>query len=91
MIKTVANDDGSYTVTLCDEEGNKITGTDTGTIPQTKTGFTKKVNNVDTPSKLQKLIGRYITVYNKQSVTGTIKYLDVNGNLIPAEDYIVLE
>ena len=91
MIKTVAEEDGSYTVTLCDEEGNKITGTDIGTISNTLTGFTKQVNGVDTPSKLQKLIGRYITVYYKQSVTGTIKYLDVNGNLIPAEDYIVLE
>ena len=91
MIKTDAKEDGSYTVTLCDEEGNKITGTDTGTISNTLTGFTKKVDGVDKPSKLQKLIGRYITVYYKQSVTGTIKYLDVNGNLIPAEDYIVLE
>ena len=75
IIKTVANDDGSYKVSICNADGDEKATT---TISKTVTGLTEKT---------QKLIGRYVTVYAGESVKGTIKYTDVNGNIIPA-DYV---
>ncbi len=75
IIKTVANDDGSYKVSICNADGDEK---DSTTISKTVTGLTEKT---------QKLIGRYVTVYAGESVKGTIKYTDVNGNIIPA-DYV---
>ena len=82
MIKTVANDDGSYTVTLCDEEGTQIAGSATAEVKKDWTGLTEKT---------QLYIGRYITVYQGQTVTGKIEYSDISGNVIPADYALVIE
>lgn len=79
VIKTVANDDGSYKVMLFDNEENKM---GEATISKAVTGLNEKT---------QKLIGRYITVYNGQSVKGTIEYEDISGNVIPADYDVVIE
>lgn len=73
VIKTVANEDGSYKVSLCNADGDEK---DSTTISKAVTGF---------EGKTQKYIGRYLTVYSGETVKGSIKYTDVNGNLIPAE------
>ena len=74
IIKTVAKDDGSYDVSICNADEDVK---DSVTIPATTTGLT---------TKTQKLIGRYVTVYAGESVKGTIEYTDVNGNVIPLDD-----
>lgn len=73
-VAVTANDDGSYTVELQDADGTKIY--DTATVSKAVTGFEKKV---------QQRIGRYLTVYYKQSVKGSIAYSDIQGNPIPAD------
>lgn len=75
QIRVVANDDGSYTVGLY-KNAEATSALDTGTIPASTTGFTKKT---------QKDIGRYITVYAGQTTTGKIEYSDISGNPIPAD------
>jgi len=74
MIKTVANDDGSYTVSLCSSNGT--TEYDSTTIPASTTGFTAKTQN---------LIGRYLVVYTGQTAKGSVEYKDVSGMAIPAD------
>ena len=74
IIKTFANNDGSYFVSICDTDGNEK---DSTTISKAITGYTEKT---------QALIGRYVTVYAGESVKGTIEYTDVNGNVIPLDD-----
>ncbi len=69
-----ANDDGSYKVEL--KSADDATTYDTATIPAETTGFSKKT---------QQRIGRYLTVYYKQSVKGSIQYSDIQGNPIPAD------
>ncbi len=81
MIQTKANEDGSYTVNLCKID-DPDTVIDTTTIAAAKTGLTEKT---------QKLIGRYLTVYWKQTVKGKIEYEDISGNVIPADYDVVLE
>lgn len=78
VIKTVANKDGSYTVTLCDEDGNKISNATPVELEKEWTGLTENT---------QRYIGRYITVYTGQTAKGTIEYSDIAGNVIPA-DYV---
>lgn len=74
MIKTVANDDGSYTVQLCNSNGT-VTYKE-ATISAGTTGLDKKT---------QKYIGRYLTVYKGQSASGSVEYKDVSGMAIPAD------
>ncbi len=81
MIQTKANDNGSYTVNLCKID-DPDTALGTGLITSSDTGFTEKT---------QKLIGRYLTVYWKQTATGTIEYEDISGNVIPADYDVVIE
>lgn len=73
-VAVTANDDGSYKVELQNEDGS--TTYDTATVSNEVTGFSKK---------LQQRIGRYLTVYYKQSVKGSIAYSDIQGNPIPAD------
>ena len=73
-VAVTANDDGSYTVELQSADGN--TTYDKATVSKEVTGFEKKV---------QQRIGRYLTVYYKQSVKGSIAYSDIQGNPIPAD------
>ncbi len=80
MFKTEALDGGKYSVTLCKAD-ETIIGYPS-VIDSSITGLTKKE---------QKLIGRYITVYKNQTAKGSIKYQDVEGNVIPDEEYIVYE
>lgn len=73
-IAVTANDDGSYKVELQNADGSETY--ETATISNTVTGFNKKK---------QQRIGRYLTVYYKQSVKGSIAYSDIQGNPIPAD------
>ncbi len=73
-VAVTAKDDGSYEVELQNAEGTVIY--DTATVTKDVTGFEKKV---------QQRIGRYLTVYYKQSVKGSIAYSDIQGNPIPAD------
>lgn len=73
-VAVTANNDGSYKVELQNADGS--TTYDTATISAETTGFTKKT---------QQRIGRYLTVYYKQSVKGSIAYSDIQGNPIPAD------
>lgn len=79
-IVVTANDDGSYTVELKDEKEETVY--DTATISKDVTGF---------ESKVQKYIGRYVTVYSGQTVQGSIKYKDIEGNVIPDYEEIVFD
>ena len=72
-IKTQANNDGGYTVKLCNAEGTTVK---TANIDSSDTGIT---------SKEERYIGRYLSVYYGESIKGVIKYSDVNGNVIPAD------
>lgn len=81
LIKTVANENGSYTVQLMDKDAPD-TVIDTGTVPAAETGLSEKT---------QKLIGRYLTVYTSQTIKGKIEYSDVHGNVIPADYDIIYE
>lgn len=79
IIKTKASNNGGYEVQLY-KESTKLGET---AIANTVTGY---------DAKTQRLIGRYITVYKKQTVKGSIKYDDVNAGVIPEDDVgIVLE
>lgn len=81
IIKTQATDTGGYTVNLCTKEGRAIS---TANISNTDTGYPN--------GKIQRLIGRYITVYKNQTLKGSIKYDDINAGVIPEDDVgIVLE
>ena len=73
-IAVTANDDGSYKVELQNADGSETY--ETATISNTVTGFEKKT---------QQRIGRYLTVYYKQTVKGSIAYSDIQGNPIPAD------
>lgn len=73
-VAVTANDDGSYKVELQNADGSETY--DTVTISNTVTSFKKKT---------QQRIGRYLTVYYKQSVKGSIAYSDIQGNPIPAD------
>lgn len=79
--KTEARDGGSYRVELWNADETKQIG-NIYEITSSITGLT---------SRTQKLIGRYITVYKNQTAKGSIKYQDVEGNVIPDEEYIVYE
>ena len=81
LIKTVANENGSYTVQLMDKDAPD-TVIATGTVPAAETGLSEKT---------QKLIGRYLTVYKSQTIKGKIEYSDVHGNVIPADYDIIYE
>ena len=73
LIRTIANEDGSYNIELYDAADNKLKET---TVTSVETGLTEKK---------QLKLGRYITVYKGQSVKGKIDYKDTNGNVIPAD------
>ena len=87
VIKTIANDDGSYKVILCDANGTEIENSGEK-LNKSITGF---VDDSGNGKKVQKLIGRYITVYKGQTAKGTIEYSDISGNVIPADYDVVIE
>lgn len=81
IIKTKASDNGGYEVKLFTKDNTKKIGE--AAIANTVTGYDVKT---------QGYIGRYITVYKKQTLKGSIKYDDVNAGVIPEDDVgIVLE
>jgi len=79
-IVVTANDDGSYKVDLMDEKQETLY--DSATISNSVTGLTEKT---------EKFIGRYVTVYSGQTVQGSIKYKDIEGNVIPDYEEIVFD
>lgn len=81
-ITTKADTDGSYQVALLDENKENLLAI-AQTIPAATTGLTA-------PTQFQ--VGRYVTVYKKQSVKANVAYYDMKGNLIADDDVgIVLE
>ena len=82
FVRVTAEDNGDYKVTLCDCLGVAVDDCSDVVIPASKTGNT---------AKEQGYIGRYISVYKDQAMTGSVQYSDVQGNLIPAEYEIIEE
>ena len=74
-IRTVAKDTGSYVVELCKNVSDDVPVA-TATIPAATTGLS---------AKEERFIGRYVNVYYGETISGTIKYSDVSGNVIPAD------
>lgn len=82
FVKVIAEDDGGYKVTLCDSLGVSVSGCENILINAATTGM---------DTKTQCYIGRYISVYKNQTMTGSVQYSDIQGNLIPAEYGIIEE
>lgn len=78
-VEAVANDDGSYTINYYKVgENGKKTGdaVKTQNVSKDITGYTKKT---------QTNLGWYANIYPGTHLTGTWKYLDTKGNVIPVE------
>lgn len=79
QIRVVAlsgDDKGGYSVGIYASADATDALDSTTEVTASVTGFTDRV---------QKEIGRYITVYVGESTTGTIQYSDISGNPIPAD------
>ena len=74
-IQVKINEDGKYTVTLQDQQGEQIAGSTVAQVPVQ--GLTKTT---------QKEIGRYVTVYSGETVDATMTFSDTVGNPIPVTE-----
>lgn len=74
-VKSVANDDGSYTINLLDAAGTSTIKTQN--VSASVTGLS---------AKTQLKLGKYTTVYKGETASGTIKLEDVSGAAVVIEE-----